>query len=298
MPYLRLTFYVLSTVILCSLATGLSQEGPAPITQFNQFAHYTLIGVLAALVANSTGAGGGIIFLPIFINLGLSPIESLATSLAIQCFGMNSGALAWLYHRHSILNKQANTQIKLDWQQFYPIVRAATISSWFGLLAAQYWLPSPDLNIELAFSVFSLCIGSIILYRTLRTPQEHTERSKTLLQNERLGLIISCFIGGGITAWLSVGIGEVLAIYLIFLGFRINFAVACAVCVTATSVVIAMPYHLTVTQAVNIDVLVYAAPGALLGGALAKKLAMILGPRRLKLMMSVWIIISALVYLS
>jgi len=120
----------------------------------------------------------------------------------------------------------------------------------------------------------------------------------SLSHNEQIGLALACVIGGGITAWLSVGVGEILAIYLIFLGFRVNLAVACAVCVTAATVIVAMPYHLMITQAVNLNVLVYAAPGALIGGAFAKQLALLLGARRLKLMISTWIILSALVYLT
>jgi uncharacterized membrane protein YfcA len=46
-----------------------------------------------------------------------------------------------------------------------------------------------------------------------------------------------------------------------------------------------------------LEVLVFAAPGALIGGTLARRLAIYLGARRLKLGMAGWIILTAIVYL-
>gem|GEM_PF-2743863 len=58
-------------------------------------------------------------------------------------------------------------------------------------------------------------------------------------------------------------------ILLIFLGFRVNPAIAAAVCVTSISVISAMLFHMMVTEAVSPEVLLFAAPGALIAGALA-----------------------------
>ncbi|MEN8676433.1 MAG: membrane dipeptidase, partial [Alteriqipengyuania sp.] len=45
-----------------------------------------------------TGAGGGIVFLPVFTLLGLSVTESRATTMALPWFGMAGGGRWWLRH--------------------------------------------------------------------------------------------------------------------------------------------------------------------------------------------------------
>jgi uncharacterized membrane protein YfcA len=71
--------------------------------------------------------------------------------------------------------------------------------------------------------------------------------------------------------------------------------VAAAVCVTSVTVITAVPFYFT-TPSVVVEVLVFAAPGALIGGTLAKQVAVFLGARRLKLGMAGWIIVTAIVY--
>ena len=44
-------------------------------------------------------------------------------------------------------------------------------------------------------------------------------------------------------------------------------------------------------------VVAFAAPGALIGGTLAKRLAIYLGTKRLKIGMALWIILSSVIYL-
>lgn len=289
---IRIFFYLISAIILFIIGIGIGHDGVPPLEQFSTFGYYFFIGVFAAVIANSTGAGGGIVFLPAFISLGLTSTESLATSLAIQCFGMTSGCLTWIKY-----SQQERLDYPLQWQGFSQVVVIGAISSWAGLLGAQYWLPHPPLDVELFFSLFSLAVGCMILYRTLTISKETPGRTDPLRGTEWLGLVIACFIGGGVTAWISVGVGEILAIYLIYRGLRVNVAIASAVCVTAPSVLISIPYHAVGLFSINLDVLVYAAPGALIGGAIAQQLAVYLGAHRLKITMATWIILSALIYL-
>jgi uncharacterized membrane protein YfcA len=252
---------------------------------------YFFIGIVAATIANSTGAGGGIVFLPIFIGLGFSPAESLSTSIAIQCFGMTSGALTWINYR-----KKECKEYPKQWQSFYVIFPISALSSCAGLLITQSLISQPPLDIELLFAIFSLVIGTVILLRTLRIKKEYHGRAHSLSSAEIIGLTVISFVGGTITSWLSIGIGEILLIYLIFLGFRLNVAVASAVCVSASSVLIASPFHI-LSNTIRIDVLMYAALGALIGGVIARYLATYLGAHKLKIATSIWIILSAIPYL-
>lgn len=291
MTVLRLLFYVLSVTILINLGMQLEYDDVSQGVAFSQVALYFFIGIVAATIANSTGAGGGIVFLPIFIGLGFSPAESLSTSIAIQCFGMTSGALTWIHYR----NKERKEYPK-QWQYFYVIFPVSALSSCAGLLMTQSLMPHPPLDIELLFSIFSLVIGAVILLRTLKVKKEYDGRTHFLSLPEMMGLIAISFIGGAITAWLSIGVGEILLIYMIFLGFRVNVAVASAVCVSASTVLIASPHHI-LSDTIRIDVLAYAALGALIGGFIARYLATYLGAHKLKIATSIWIILSAIPYL-
>lgn len=288
---IRGVFYLTCIIILTSIA--FSQGGQTASSGGSILAPllYFIMGIIAATIANSTGAGGGIVFLPVFMALGFSAAESLATSIAIQCFGMTSGALSWLSYR-----KKENNTYKKQWSLFYQTIPVSVAFSCFGLLLTQYYLPHPNIDVELMFAVFSLVIGSVILFRTLRYKKTYHGREKKLLVKELIGVALLSFIGGIITAWLSVGVGEILLIYLIFIGVRMNVAVAVAVCVSSISVLSAAPLYMY-NDTIRFDVLLYAAPGALIGGIVARHLAVYLGSYKLKMAASTWIIISSLPYL-
>lgn len=289
---IRLLFYATSLIILYWMVLG---GGHDPLiwdtVSFRTSGYYFVIGIFAAIVANSTGAGGGIVFVPAFISLGMSAGESLATSIAIQCFGMTSGALSWI----SFHNRDKHGE-PTRWQSFLPILSISILASWIGMLGAQRWLFSTFVDIHLLFSLFSLAVGTIILCRVLREHRQPPSRTEALRKREAFELFGICLAGGVITAWLSIGVGEILAVYLLFRRFEINLAIACAVCVTSATVLVGVQHYLFVTPQINFGVLGYAAPGALIGGAIAQRFALFLGVRRLKLMMSAWIILSALAY--
>ena len=95
---------------------------------------------------------------------------------------------------------------------------------------------------------------------------------------------------------MSIGVGEILAIYLLALRFRVNFAVAVAVCVTSITVITGVPFYFG-KSVIVLEVVVFAAPGALIGGTFAKRLAIYLGARRLKLGMAGWILLTAVIHL-
>jgi len=286
----RIIFYITSIAILIKFGLQIEYEDTRLITNLFPSLLYFFMGIVAATIANSTGAGGGIVFLPIFIGLGFSPMESLSTSIAIQCFGMSSGALTWLSYRQ----KQLKEGLK-KWNNFYHILSIGALFSCIGLLLSQYWAPASPINIELFFAIFSLVIGSVILFRTLKKKQ-YIEREHKLSNIETLGLAIVGLLGGAITSWISVGIGELLLIYLIFLRFRLDLSVAIAVCVSAISVLLALPFHMF-SLSISFEVLVFAAPGAIVGGVIARSLATYLGAYKLKIAASSWIVLSSMPFL-
>ena len=59
------------------------------------------VGVVGAIIANASGTGGGVVFVPVFNALRsagewqLDPLRVTAVSMGIQAFGMSVGALRW-----------------------------------------------------------------------------------------------------------------------------------------------------------------------------------------------------------
>lgn len=251
---------------------------------FNGLFDYSLfsfLGVLGAIFANSTGAGGGVIFIPMFAQLNFTEQQAIATSFAIQCFGMTAGAITWSHHYHS-----QKRDLRL-WQGFKRIITVTSIGAIIALTGVfVFQVPSPA-SLHLSFSWFSLLLGLFIIL-TVYLLKPHRERSQIYLL-DYLALISIGLFGGALTAWLSVGVGELLVIYLLLRRFDINMAVAAAVVVSAISVWTAIGQ---VQQDVYWQVLVFAGPGAVLGGVFAKTLVTHMSATRLKLFFSLWLLIT------
>ncbi len=255
----------------------------------SNYGHFFIIGLFAATIANATGAGGGIVFLPAFVLLGLSVPQALATSFAIQCFGMTSGTLTWL-----ALARRESSKADHCWDQLNSVLWLTLPAAMCGLLLAQKTMPTPPFNVHYLFSIFSITIGLLMLYRLRLTDRI---RSPSLKLSQKALIVLSSFIGGIITWWLSIGVGEILAIVLLMVGFNIRFSITVAVIVSAASVWLALPHYLNLADTINYKVLLFAAPAALFGGFIARHLAVAISAVRLKMALSLWITLSGLLYL-
>jgi len=286
MKLLRLTNpkFILPFILIWLLMLLLS---PITFNGVNEYGLFSFIGVLGAIFANSTGAGGGVVFIPLFNQLNFTEQQSLATSFAIQCFGMTAGALTWWFHY-----KNEKTQLRL-WQGFKRIISIVSIASIISL----WWvygnkLTSPT-SLHHSFSWFSLVLGLFIIV-TIFFVKPHRERSQLYLF-DWFALITIGLLGGAFTAWLSVGVGELLAIYLILRRFDISMAVAAAVIVSAFTVWAAIWQHTIIQFDVYWQVVLFAGPGAVLGGMFAKTLVTHLSATKLKLFFALWLLIIGLV---
>ncbi len=245
------------------------------------YASFSFLGTLGAIFANSTGAGGGVVFIPMFAKLNFSEQQSVATSFAIQCFGMTAGAVTWWHHY-----KTEKTALRL-WQGFKRIIVITSIASILGLLSVFYYEFKSPASLHISFSYFSLLLGLFIII-TIYLLKSHRERSE-LYFIDYIAIVIIGLFGGAVTAWLSVGVGELLVIYLLLRRFDINMAVAAAVIVSAFTVWLAIT---KVHDEVYWQVVMFAGPGAVLGGIFAKTLVTHLSATKLKLFFACWLLIS------
>lgn len=259
---------------------------PDTLSVVGDYFAFSLLGITGAIFANSTGAGGGVVFIPMFNQLGFSEVQAVATSFGIQCFGMTAGAFTWWHHyRHD--------KIELHlWHSFTSIIALcgalAVVGLW--LVYAFNW-PSPT-SLHESFSWFSIVLGVTILVSVffLKPGREHSN----LEWYDCIMLALIGLFGGILTAWLSVGVGEILAIYLILRRFDVTMAVASAVIVSALVVWAAAFEHFLLNPNAYWQVLVFAGPGAVLGGVFAKTLVSWLSARKLKIFFASWVLIVGL----
>lgn len=283
---IRLTsprFIVPFVLIWC----GLIVLSPMEMASVSSYALFSLLGVLGAIFANSTGAGGGVVFIPAFNELSFTEQQAVATSFAIQCFGMTAGALTWWSHY-----RVEKTQLKL-WCGFKRIIAVATLSSILGLwLVYGNNIAAPN-SLHHNFSWFSLVLGLCIVITVffVKPSRDHSE----LAAIDWLAVFVIGLFGGAITAWLSVGVGELVAIYLILRRFDVTMAVAAAVVVSAFTVWSAIWQHTVVSFDVYWQVALFAGPGAVIGGIFAKTLVSYMSATRLKLFFAFWLLVIGIV---
>jgi uncharacterized membrane protein YfcA len=292
----------MTLVILAALAAAYLTIAAQVWTgaNFAQLWAFTGLGVAGALIANSTGVGGGAVFVPAFSFLretglyDLSHMQVVGLSFAIQSFGMTIGSLTWV---NRIARDRAAEGLPGIWPRVLtPVLALSLAASLPAMLVTQWAITVPDGFGFLAFKIFSITLGGLLLFQVLRG-QKHHHDPHTLTGADRLGIVIFSALGGVATAWFSVGIGEILALYLFLRGFDMRICAPAAVIVSAVSVVVGSGYHWAQAH-IALDILLFAAPGVALGGFLARRLAYWLGATRLKLLASIWIIASSLVLIA
>lgn len=254
----------------------------------------TPIGVFAALVANATGAGGGVVFVPVFSVLraeGLLPVAPdaiVGASFLIQCFGMSIGALTWFNRLYGAHNGH---ELDLPRGEKLRIMAIALAAGLPALLVTQRVVDLTPDAVLYAFKGFSIALGLALLVSAIAFHKAGAGRTR-LARHDGAVLAGLCAVGGAVTALFSVGIGEFLALYLLVRGYPMRATVASAVIVSAVCVVAGAGYHVLNTS-LPWEIIALAAPGVALGGFLARRVAYGLGERRLKIAASVWIVGSS-----
>lgn len=274
------------------LLAGISLVAVIGFSVFDRYSPFFLLGAAGALFANVTGAGGGVVFIPAFQNLGLNELQSVGTSFAIQCFGMTTGALVWLRHARQ------ESQHQRDWRLLVPFLAVSVPLSFAGLwLVYGLNIQAPG-SLSLFFAWFSILLGTALFVTIYFKSKSHQIEALNHIGHrlDLLLLAIISFIGGVITAYLSVGVGEFVAFFLILRGYRVTVAVTVAVILSAATVWAGIGYHLNVGE-IQYSVLLYAGPGAVIGAIIAKMVATRLPVLQLKLLFAGWVLLVGLVEL-
>lgn len=255
------------------------------------------IGVIGAIIANTSGTGGGVVFVPVFNALrewsvmDLAPLQIVGVSMCIQAFGMTMGALRWtdrLYHQPEPDRLHALVRPR----DFYTVAFAVLALSLPFILLTQRIAQFDQNAVLMGYKAFSILLGLALIAATWTVNLEREERGR--LERVDLAVLLLLAIPGGfLTALFSVGIGELVALYLFIRHYPVLLCTGAACLISSISVIAGAIWHIE-AGTIQWEVVLLAAPGAMLGGFLARPIALWLGARRLKTIDGSWIVLSAL----
>ncbi|RBP51636.1 sulfite exporter TauE/SafE family protein [Arenicella xantha] len=254
--------------------------------------YFFILALFGAVVASATGAGGGVVFVPAFNMLGLSPQSIIATSFAIQCFGMSAGAFAWFNYA-----KQPGLATEVPaWQSYSRFILWFSVPAVIGVVAGQTIIdPGSPQDVKALFKVFSMAFAVAILVTTAYIVKFQNRALDPVAISPLIKVlfVVVGLIGGTITAWLSIGVGELIAVLLILMRYPVRMAVGVAASVSAVSVLVGVQKYLWFEPTIDTSVLLFAGPAAAIGGTIAKRVVAWFSPVQLKLFIASWILISA-----
>lgn len=255
------------------------------------------IGAIGAIIANTSGTGGGVVFVPVFNALRewrlmeVQPLQVVGISMAIQSFGMSMGALRWtdrLFHQPA----PAPLHALVRPGDFFTVAVAVLALSLPAMLVTQRVTHFDQDAVLLGYQGFSILLGIALIVSTWTVNRARPE--KTRLEHFDLFVLLALAIPGGVlTALFSVGIGELVALYLFIRHYPVLLCTGAACLISAVSVIAGSLWHMEYGT-IAWEVVLLAAPGAMLGAFLARPIALWLGARRLKTLDGSWIVLSAL----
>ncbi len=270
---------------------------PVDAGLFSQLWYLPGVGVVGAVIANTSGTGGGVVFVPVFNALreldvmALDPLQVVGVSMCIQCFGMTMGALRWtdrLYHQP----EPAPLHAHVNPRDFFTVALGVLAISLPAMLATQRLTSFDQQDVLLAYKGFSILLGIALIAATWTVNLERPERTR-LEPFDLAVLLLMAAPGGAITALFSVGIGELVALYLFIRHYPVLLCTGAACLISSVSVLSGAIWHIE-AGTVQWEIVLLAGPGAALGGFLARPIALWLGARRLKTLDGSWIVLSAL----
>lgn len=255
------------------------------------------VGVVGAIIANTSGTGGGVVFVPVFNALrelgvmSLSPLAVVGVSMGIQSFGMTMGSLRWtdrLLHQPAPGPLEAQVRLK----DFATVALGVLALSLPVMLATQRLTAFDQQDVLYAYKGFSILLGTALIAATWTVNAARPERSQ-LARIDLLVLLLLAIPGGMITALFSVGMGELVALYLFIRHYPVLLCTGAACVISAVSCLAGVVWHIE-AGTIQWEVVLLAGPAAALGGFLARPIALWLGAKRLKTLDGSWIVLSAL----
>lgn len=315
-------------IIMCYLLPGLWLFGCLVVMSLQDMwdnSIFTVLGVLAACLANCIPVGGGIIYIPAFALLGKKMSGGVAFTIATMSFGNG------LFGLQNWLRRDPDALLLRE----LPYV---VLPTWAGYLLNLAILPATGVPLALAhliFGLFSLVVGLFVLLAVWRggidhlfSPTEHagcssTARASTscvvdaeevsgcgpaavhvVLPRRTLHVLALASFGSGFVLLSSIGIGPGLVTFVALAallghtpGFRVRSALVTGV--VAGGVVCWLPLlvHAAVLRDVPVRSWLMVLPGVYTGAFLAPLVSDFVGTLNMYRVLCVVLLVTAAMYL-
>lgn len=250
---------------------------PAPLALLQRNWPLFLIGLLGATIGNATAVGGGLVFIPVMMFVyQFPPVMALKLALASQSFGMTSGALGWM-RRGVIPFKTLGVMVP-------PLI----IGAIFGSLIIR---PNAYL-VKGFFGPVSIIIGLLTLFMLVRPGD-----SEDLPKNSKWPLAAVALVGGILTGWVAIGIGEIVAAFLMLAyGIKAERGIGLGVLLLSITSIFLTLIHQFMLDGIPWEIALFIGFGCVFGGRLGPYLSQWIGSFRLKLGFALVAIIDGVIF--
>lgn len=223
-------------------------------------------GVIIAALASTVGIGGGILWMPFFILfLKLPPETAVVTSLLVQTVGMGSGSAAFI--------RKGTADLPLA----VLLLMLALPGLGFGAFLTRRLSAA---NLELALGIMTLTTAFLFVSAN----QKYSERGEDrvpLKGLRRHGWIVSAL--AMVSGMLSVSVGEwMVPLMRNRLKLRMRAAVATSIVTIFGTCVAGSLFHLMLGASADVAILIWAAPGVIVGGQIGPQFTERINERMLK----------------
>ena len=212
------------------------------------------LGIAAATIAMSTPAGGGVVFFPTMVLLGVPPFQAVAFSVGAQSVGMGLfGTFNWMKRDRSAI--------------LFPAVFATVAIGGAATLLALLVFPVAEAKpLQLTFSFFGLGLAAYIFYSLRRGLDQETLRFHWSVW--MLAAIAAVGIAGGLfVGYIGVGI-DALLFLILTARFKIDSHEATVTSIVAMGLTAIVPFgvHLFILGDVPLEPLADGPPPAFCSG--------------------------------
>ena len=207
-------------------------------------------GVIIASLASAVGIGGGILWMPFFIIfLKLQPETAVLTSLLVQTAGMGSGSAAFIRKKTADLHLAG----------FFLLLTLPGLG-----LGAMFTRMLSSANLELVLGILTLTTAFLFVSAN----QKYTDMGQNrvaVTRARRYGWLVSFMaVASGM---LSVSIGEWLVpLMRNRLKLRMRVAVATSIVTIFGTCIAGSAIHAVLGSSVDLEDLLWAVPGVIIGG--------------------------------
>lgn len=222
--------------------------------------------IIIASVVSSIGLGGGILWMPLFlILLKMEPGNAVVTSLLIQTAGMGSSSYAY--------SRQKCIDYKLALFFLVIALPGLAVGAKFAYLLSQA---------QMKMILGLLVMGTALWF--VSSNQKYDDKGTIRIELQKSfrysGIVALMAVGSGM---LSISMGEWLVpLMRSKLAMRMQNAIGTSVLIIFTNCISGAAVHLLMGGRAEINVVMWAVPGVIIGGQIGPRIAARINERLLK----------------